>query len=78
MTHPTDLLWSCDASDQGAFRLAAIATAAYVRAQRRGLAPGHELEDWLAAEHEVSSLCLQPIGRFTDRNCLLRSLPTTP
>lgn len=30
-----------------------IATAAYFRAQHRGFEPGHELEDWLAAEFEV-------------------------
>lgn len=30
-----------------------IARAAYRRAERRGFAPGHELEDWLAAENEV-------------------------
>jgi hypothetical protein len=27
--------------------------AAYLIAQRRGFAPGHELEDWLAAEDQV-------------------------
>jgi hypothetical protein len=30
-----------------------IANLAYLKAQRRGFAPGHELEDWLAAEEEV-------------------------
>jgi hypothetical protein len=30
-----------------------IAEAAYYRAERRGFAPGHELEDWLAAEAEI-------------------------
>jgi DUF2934 family protein len=30
-----------------------IAEAAYYRAERRGFAPGEELEDWLAAEKEV-------------------------
>jgi hypothetical protein len=30
-----------------------IAQAAYFRAQRRGFEPGHECEDWLAAEAEV-------------------------
>jgi hypothetical protein len=34
-------------------REALIAEAAYFRAQRRGFAPGHEEEDWLAAEAEV-------------------------
>ena len=32
----------------------AIAAAAYLRAQQRGFEPGHELEDWLAAEAEIS------------------------
>jgi len=35
-------------------REAAIAEAAYFRSERRGFAPGHELEDWLAAEAEVN------------------------
>jgi Protein of unknown function (DUF2934) len=30
-----------------------IAKAAYFNAERRGFAPGHELEDWLTAENEV-------------------------
>jgi hypothetical protein len=30
-----------------------IATEAYFRAQRRGFAAGHEVEDWLEAEREV-------------------------
>lgn len=28
---------------------------AYLRAERRGFEPGHELEDWLAAEHAVGA-----------------------
>jgi Protein of unknown function (DUF2934) len=35
-------------------RHALIAEAAYYRAQRRGFAPGHELEDWLEAEAELA------------------------
>jgi hypothetical protein len=34
-------------------RETAVATAAYLRAQERQFAAGHELEDWLAAEAEV-------------------------
>ena len=34
-------------------RHALIAEAAYFRAERRHFAPGHEFEDWLAAEVEV-------------------------
>lgn len=37
----------------GAHRQSMIAQAAYLRAQRRAFEPGHELEDWLAAEAEV-------------------------
>ena len=36
-----------------------IAEAAYFRAQKRGFAPGYELQDWVEAEAEVRSL----IGR---------------
>jgi hypothetical protein len=37
-------------------RRAMIAEAAYLRAERRGFIPGHETEDWLAAEEEVDAL----------------------
>jgi len=33
-----------------------IAEGAYLRAERRGFAPGHEKQDWLAAETEVDAL----------------------
>ena len=33
-----------------------IAEAAYWRAERRGFAPGSEMEDWLAAEREIDAL----------------------
>jgi hypothetical protein len=33
-----------------------IAEGAYLRAERRGFAPGYEAEDWLAAEAEVDAL----------------------
>jgi hypothetical protein len=33
-----------------------IAEAAYWRAERRGFEPGHEMEDWFAAEAEVDAL----------------------
>ena len=33
-----------------------IAEAAYLRAERRGFAPGQEQEDWVAAEKEVDAL----------------------
>jgi hypothetical protein len=34
-------------------RRAMIAEAAYLLAERRGFLPGHELQDWLAAEAEI-------------------------
>ena len=37
-------------------RHALIAQAAYLRAERRGFAPGHESDDWFAAEAEVDAL----------------------
>ena len=37
-------------------RRAMIAEAAYLRAEHRSFAPGHETEDWLAAEIEVDAL----------------------
>lgn len=36
-------------------RLAMIAEAAYYRAEQRGFDPGHEIEDWLAAEAAVDA-----------------------
>jgi len=33
-----------------------IAEAAYYRSEKRGFAPGEELQDWLAAESEVAAL----------------------
>lgn len=36
-------------------REARIAQAAYRRAEQRGFYPGHEVEDWLAAEKEVDA-----------------------
>ncbi len=39
--------------------------AAYLRAERRGFEPGHELDDWLWAEHEVNEACglIEPFPR---------------
>jgi hypothetical protein len=36
-------------------REALIAEAAYLRAASRGFEPGHELDDWLAAEQMVDA-----------------------
>ena len=35
---------------------ALIAERAYFKAERRGFVPGHEVEDWLAAERELAEL----------------------
>lgn len=40
------------AAPTGEARYRWIAHAAYLRAERRGFAPGHEFDDWLAAEAE--------------------------
>ena len=37
-------------------RREAIAKAAYYLAEQRGFEPGHELEDWVAAEARVNAL----------------------
>lgn len=39
-------------------RAALIAESAYFRAEKRGFEPGHESEDWLAAEAEVDAKLL--------------------
>jgi len=38
-------------SDEEIYRL--IQQSAYYKARARGFAPGHEVEDWIAAEREV-------------------------
>ena len=32
-----------------------VAVAAYLKAEKRGFAPGHELEDWTEAENEIDA-----------------------
>jgi hypothetical protein len=39
-------------------RSALIAEAAYFRAEKRGFSPGHEAEDWLAAEADIDARLL--------------------
>jgi hypothetical protein len=41
-------------------RLRRIREVAYLKAQGRGFAPGHELDDWLEAEAEVDA-ALRPL-----------------
>jgi hypothetical protein len=40
-------------------RKACIAEAAYFKAMHRGFSPGHELEDWVAAEDEVDARLIE-------------------
>ena len=49
-------------------RAALIAKAAYYRAEKRGFAPGHETEDWLAAEAEVDAKLLRGAVGLADLN----------
>ncbi len=42
-------------------RAALIAEAAFFRAEKRGFAPGHETEDWLAAEAEVDAKLMHAV-----------------
>ncbi|HEU4781224.1 MAG TPA: DUF2934 domain-containing protein [Steroidobacteraceae bacterium] len=43
-------------------RAALIAEAAFFRAEKRGFAPGHETEDWLAAEAEVDTRLMSALA----------------
>jgi Protein of unknown function (DUF2934) len=47
--------------DPSSSREALIGTAAYYRAERRGFLPGHEVEDWIAAEREIDDVGTDPI-----------------
>jgi hypothetical protein len=48
-----------DLPSEEAVRQRMIAELAYRRAEQRGFEPGHELDDWLAAETEIVSHSLQ-------------------
>ena len=43
-----------------------ICEAAYYRAEHRGFEPGHELEDWIAAEAEIERLLPTPAAPVSD------------
>lgn len=53
--HDADVIHmvSAEVDKRTAALRAMIADAAYFRAEKRGFAAGHELEDWLAAEAEI-------------------------
>ena len=42
-------------------RASLIAEAAFFRAEKRGFAPGQEVEDWLAAESEVDAKLMHAV-----------------
>jgi len=44
------------ATELGGFR-EMVAERAYAKAEKRGFAPGNELEDWLEAEQEIKNQC---------------------
>jgi hypothetical protein len=55
----------CHAFEMYDARNVMVQEAAYLLAQARGFESGHELEDWLAAEHEVDALLfaeIAPVG----------------
>jgi hypothetical protein len=39
-----------------------VKEAAYFRFLHRGCRPGQELDDWLAAEHDVEAFLFMPMG----------------
>jgi hypothetical protein len=47
-------------AEEGDARHERIERAAYRRAEARGFEPGHELEDWLAAEREIDARIANP------------------
>jgi hypothetical protein len=54
--HESDIVHmaAAEAASRAAARREMIETAAYFLAQKRGFEPGHELEDWFAAENEIA------------------------
>jgi hypothetical protein len=50
-----------EAGAEDAEHLQRVATAAYFMSQKRGFEPGHELDDWLAAEQEIAAARLQAL-----------------
>ena len=63
------------AEHRAVHRHAMIAEAAYFRAEKRGFAPGHEVEDWVSAELEVeaaerlSTLCPSDAITAAEKAC---------
>lgn len=53
---PNAIIGSSAAFIEPEQRQAMIAEAAYYRAEHRGFEPGHEFEDWCAAEAEIDGM----------------------
>lgn len=51
---------AAEAEARAAYHRTKVAEAAYFAAEKRGFGPGHELEDWLAAEAEIERTCPAP------------------
>jgi hypothetical protein len=51
---------AAEAEARAAYHRGQVAEAAYFIAEKRGFGPGHEIEDWLAAEAEVDRTCAAP------------------
>jgi hypothetical protein len=47
---------AAEAEARAADHLVKVAMAAYFIAEKRGFEPGHEVEDWLAAEAEIDEV----------------------
>jgi len=55
MKHESLLNYSGDIDLKGEFRKM-VAVNAYYRAEKRGFEPGHEMDDWLEAEQEITNI----------------------
>ena len=51
-----------EAPSQALSRGEQVRLAAYLAAERRGFAPGYEVEDWITAEQEVDAAARAPDG----------------
>lgn len=62
-SNPTVTVTGTAVSLSESTRRVMVEQAAYLRAERRGFAPGGEVEDWLLAEAEVDALLRAGNGR---------------
>lgn len=57
-------------------QLDAIRELAYEKFVARGCENGHDLEDWLAAEHEVTACCAENNGEVREPETIRRTRST--